>query len=215
MNILQSINVDVLAQGPFSCNAIVVWNSDNKKALIFDAGGDVAIKSFVEQNKLKVEKLIHTHAHLDHISTSNELSKLWDAPIVMHKESVEMYQGIEDQANMFMLKVPPPGKADETFSDGDSVRLDDLEFKVLHTPGHSPGSSCFYTEQLGTPLLISGDTLFRSSIGRTDLPGGDYNQIISSLKNKLAPLPKETRVIPGHGPETTIGYEVDHNPYLR
>lgn len=161
---------------------------------------------------------MHTHAHFDHIGKSSEISMATGATIHLHKEDQPLYDMLPQQGLFFGQKVGAPKPIDSYLYDGESFSLTDPEINTflttLHTPGHTPGSCCFYSEYFDTPHLFSGDTLFQQSIGRTDLPGGNGRLIIKSIKEKLLVLPEETFVITGHGPSTSIYQEKRHNPFL-
>jgi len=154
-----------------------------------------------------------THGHIDHIGGLAEVKEGTGAEVVIHSEDAERLKGGESRtmSSLFGIafKATPP--ADRLLEDGDSIDVGDLHFQVIHTPGHSPGGICLF----GHGILLSGDTLFNSGIGRTDFPGCSYSQILNSINTRLLVLPEETKVYPGHGPETTIGSEAQSNPFLR
>lgn len=204
--------------GSYACNCTLLYSKESKKAIIVDPGNDLnAIKKIIAEKNLVVEKLIHTHAHFDHIGKSSELSETTKATIHLHKDDLFLYKALKQQGLFFgELVNSPPKEIDHYIEDEEEYLLEGKKaLKASHTPGHTPGSCCFYTELFDTPLLLAGDTLFRQSIGRTDLPGGDFDQISSSIKNRLYNLPGETLVVTGHGPSTQISYEKKNNPFVK
>lgn len=210
---------EIFVNGPLQCNAFVIYNEGNSSALIIDPGQESgAIMGFLEKRNLKPVMLFHTHAHIDHIGASRKIKDQLGIPIYLHEGDRELYVNIHLQAFMLDSKTEDPASVDVFLKDGDSVLCRELSeeplFRVIHTPGHSQGSVCYYSEIFGNPLLISGDTLFRESVGRTDLPGGNPRLIVPSIKNKLLLLPPQTRVYPGHGPSTTLEHERDNNYFL-
>ena len=205
--------VDVLPVGPLLCNMVIIADPETREAVLVDPGGDPErIIERVTSTGVTVKQILITHAHLDHFLAAPEVAKHTGAPVYYHAEDRQLWLALPLQC--MLLGVPQPGRPvpppDNTFSDGDTVAV--RGGRVLYTPGHTKGSVCFYFER--DRLLCSGDTLFAGGIGRTDLPGGSHELILSSLKDKLLVLPDDTRVICGHGPETTIGVEKTTNPFL-
>ncbi len=204
--------------GSYQCNCTIIFDKKTKNAIIIDPGNDLSkLQKVIETYQLIPTHLLHTHAHFDHIGESDELRKKTGAKLCLHKDDQFLYDLLPMQGKFFGQKVGTPGPIDhylnheETF--GDSIDKKDC-LKTIHTPGHTPGSVSFYTENFGLPILLSGDTLFRQSIGRTDLPGGDSRKIIKSIKEELLKLPDETIVVAGHGPNTEIKTEKIYNPFL-
>ena len=211
------ITIQKFVFNPFSENTYVVFN-DEKKAVIIDPGmyheeEEKAIDNFITSSGLKVEAIWHTHSHLDHMfGTGYACSKYDLLPIVFEKDLVT-YQSFERVCAMYGVPIrnSPPDKVQ--FMDlKKDLTLGTTKFNVLFVPGHAPGHVVFYHAQ--SKMLINGDCLFRESIGRTDLPGGNHNQLINSIKSKLFSLPDDTKVYSGHGPETTIGHEKAYNPFV-
>jgi glyoxylase-like metal-dependent hydrolase (beta-lactamase superfamily II) len=203
---------ETLVVGPLQCNCIIVGCEQTHEALVVDPGDEVdRILGVLDYHGLKVAAILHTHAHFDHVGATKPLKDATGAPVYMHKEDLFLYQHLAEQVAMFGLKTPESTNIEHWFKEGDDVRAGTVSAQVLHTPGHSPGSVCF---QLSDKLL-SGDTLFAGGIGRTDLWGGSYEQIIQSIRTKLLTLPDDTEVYPGHGPPTTIGREKQYNPFLQ
>jgi glyoxylase-like metal-dependent hydrolase (beta-lactamase superfamily II) len=162
---------------------------------------------------VRITRVIASHAHVDHILAARTIVEATGAPFLMHQDDMSIAQNMPTVARMWMnADVPPPPTPDNFPVDGDDLEVAGIRLEVIHTPGHTPGSLSFYAPDAG--LLFSGDTLFRESIGRTDLPGGDFLQIRKSLTERLLALPDNTRVLPGHMQETTIGHERAHNPFI-
>lgn len=168
--------------------------------------------AYINVQKLKPVKLINTHGHIDHILGLVNLSKKYNLNAMIHKDDLALVEHAAQYAAMFGLECDQWPVIEKFFNDGDIISFGMSELQVIHTPGHSPGSVCFY--QQSNNILFSGDTLFSGSIGRTDLPGGNYNLIIASIKNKLLILPDQVRVLSGHGVDTTLKIEKQSNPYL-
>ncbi len=201
--------------GPLECNCVILGDEDSHEALVVDPGGDVDL--ILERLKalgLKARCLLHTHAHLDHVGASRELAVATGAEILLHKADVWLYENLAMQGAMLGMRVGTPHPVSRHLAEGDTIVAGKIGAEVFHTPGHTPGSVCFRIAG-GEPLLLSGDTLFQGSIGRTDLWGGSYPDIISSIKKKLMVLPGETVVHCGHGDPTTIDEERRNNPFLR
>lgn len=203
-----------LAVGPLECNCSIVVDPATSDAVIIDPGGDAdRLLDLVRREGLTVRALVHTHAHLDHILASARIREETGAPTRLHPGDRFLWDNLPMQGQMLGLRLPEAGILDGGLEEGDEVHFGGQHLSVLHTPGHTPGSVCFrHGEE--NPLLFSGDTLFRRSVGRTDLWGGDWNTLVHSLHTQLLHLPGETRVISGHGPDTTIGEERRYNPFL-
>jgi hydroxyacylglutathione hydrolase len=185
--------------------------------VIIDPGGETArIAEIVARYDLTVQSIVHTHAHLDHIYCTREVKEAHGGTVCLHRGDAFLYDGFAAQAAMFGWKPQPTTPVERWIDHGDRIDLGKRELAVLHTPGHTPGSVCFEIRDPDAGrLLFSGDTLFRRSIGRTDLPGGDSATLARSIKERLYPLPHDTVVIPGHGPATTLGDEARANPFVR
>lgn len=208
--------VDTLVAGPLSCNCSIVADPAGGEAAVIDPGGEVdRILEILRTHGLELKAIVHTHAHIDHILGTRRLAEETGAPIWLHEADLPLYEGIGMQAAMLgMAGAPAPPKPDHFCVDGDVLELGAQErLEVLHTPGHTPGSVCFHAESQG--MVYSGDTLFRRGIGRTDLWGGSFPEIISSIRERLLTLPGDTQVVPGHGPATTIDAELKMNPFLQ
>ncbi len=200
--------------GPLEVNCYILGCEKTREAIVIDAGGDSEkIVNFIEKNSLKLKYILCTHSHFDHISGNYDLKNATDAPIMIHKAEADSITNISASALMFGLNIKNSPPADILLEHGDNIQVgEEIILATLHTPGHSAGSSSFILQ--GYPVVFVGDTLFAGSIGRTDLPGGDYNTLIDSVKKHLFVLPDETKAFPGHGPETTIGYEKKYNPFF-
>lgn len=202
--------------GPLGCNCSIVADEATGQAIVIDPGGDFErIARILGEQGLTVTAIVHTHTHIDHVGATAPLQRLSGAEAHIHEADRFLYDMLPVQSAL--LGVPNPEKCDMlgTLVDDFSLRAGNLELGVLHTPGHTPGSVSFYLDTPEGKLLFTGDTLFQRGIGRTDLWGGDSKLLMQSIKSRLLPLSDETRVIPGHGPHTTIGEERDLNPFLR
>jgi glyoxylase-like metal-dependent hydrolase (beta-lactamase superfamily II) len=208
------IIVETIPVGPLQCNCTILGDLVSRKAIVVDAGGDaeILLERLVELN-LQVERIIHTHAHLDHFLASGKMKEATGAKLALHREDLFLWDMLEDQCRMFGIPFEPPPPPDQWLENEEEIDLNDLQGKALHTPGHTPGSMCFLFES--QKLLIAGDTLFQGSIGRTDLWGGDFKKIEKSIQEKLYTLDEETSVITGHGESTSIGHEMRANSFVR
>ena len=208
--------VETFAVGPFQCNCVIIGEPATGDALVVDPGDqlDLILARLTHHRLTKVKAIVHSHAHLDHIGATAALRDATGAPILLHEGDRYLWENIGMQAMMLGLRTPKEFDIDARLEDGGTVGIPGAEGEVLYTPGHTPGSVCFHFPKLGK-LLLAGDTLFMGSIGRTDLPGGDTNQIMTSIHTRLLTLDDDTQVIPGHGPVTTIGEERAGNPFLQ
>lgn len=202
--------IKTLTLGVFNSNNYLIMCEDTKDAVIIDAGGDydATIKE-VEDTGANLKYIFHTHGHLDHISGDVELKAKAGVKIFIHKNDQPLVDRLKDQLMMFGLPDMEIPVIDEYVEDGQTLKVGNLEFSAIHTPGHTPGGVCYLIDD----VLFSGDTLFRESVGRTDLPGGSYEQLMESITTKLFKLDEETKVYPGHGKPTSIGYEKKYNPF--
>jgi glyoxylase-like metal-dependent hydrolase (beta-lactamase superfamily II) len=200
--------------GPLQCNCTILGDEEAGEAIVIDPGDEIGrIARRLNTLGLKLKQILITHAHIDHVGGALKLKKLTGAPILMNENDLPQLKIMDTQAGWLGMDTPETAPPDENLSDGLTVGLDRFPAQVIHTPGHTQGSVCLHFVPLN--LLIAGDTLFAGSIGRTDLPGGNSGQILDSIQSRLLALPKETRVLPGHGPATTIGAEQKGNPFLR
>jgi glyoxylase-like metal-dependent hydrolase (beta-lactamase superfamily II) len=204
---------EIFPVGPLACNCSILADEASLRATVIDPGADIdRIFAVLKQHHLTVEQIIVTHAHIDHVGGAVRLKRLTGAPIYMNQNDLPLLKMMNMQAGWLGVPVPEVAAPDVDASDLMALTIAGEPAQVLHTPGHTEGSICLHMPS--PQLLLAGDTLFAGSIGRTDLPGGDLRKILRSLKERLLTLPDATRVIPGHGPATTIGEERDTNPFL-
>jgi glyoxylase-like metal-dependent hydrolase (beta-lactamase superfamily II) len=205
-----------LAVGPVGCNCTVVVCPATHEALIVDPGGDAGrILALLAKLGARAVGITHTHGHFDHILGTRDVAAATSAPVSIHGEDLDLYRGLVRQARYFDLVAEGPPEPAQILAGGETLRFGQMQARVLHTPGHTPGSvGLFIDATAEAPLLLAGDTLFKGGIGRTDLPGGSSVQILRSIRDTLFALPDQTVVVPGHGPETTIGEERENNPYV-
>jgi len=211
-----------LPVGILQCNCLIVGDPNSREAIVIDPGDEVErILGLIGRYKLTVKVIVSTHAHIDHVGGLAKLHQYTGAPVMMHNDDLPLYHGMDVQAYFLGMQAPELVDVDHLLKDGDALSWGGFQANVIHTPGHSPGSVSLYLPkdsghiQLTQPQLFAGDTLFAGSIGRTDLWGGSYDQIIDSVKSKLLLLPDDTVVHPGHGPSTSIGHERNSNPFLQ
>ena len=199
--------------GPLACNCTLLGDEEAGEAIVIDPGDEVSrIHRRLTELGLKLKQILVTHAHIDHVGGALRLKRLTGAPILLNENDLPLLKMMKMQAGWLGLETPETAPPDENLTDGLNVGLEHYPAQVIHTPGHTQGSICLHFAPL--KLLVAGDTLFEGSIGRTDLPGGNFDQIIDSIYSRLLPLPDETRVLTGHGPATTIGAERRGNPFL-
>jgi len=210
------MHVETFPVGPLGCNCSILADLEKKRAIVIDPGGDHdAIRERLAALGVKVESILHTHTHIDHVGCTAELQRETGAAARIHEADRFLYDLLPVQAALIGCDVPERAEIDATLIDDASVRAGDLELQILHTPGHTPGSVCMVAKTPEGTWVFAGDTLFRGSIGRTDLWGGDSDAILRSIKQRLLTLPDDALVITGHGPETTIARERATNPFLR
>ncbi|MGC1381571.1 MAG: MBL fold metallo-hydrolase [Candidatus Baltobacteraceae bacterium] len=202
--------------GPLACNCTIVADEASGEAVVVDGGDGVdEVAAYLEQRGWRAASLVHTHAHIDHIGDLGRLRELTGGRGLLHPADLPLYRTLELQAGWLgLMRAPPVVALDGELLDGDLLRAGGVEFEVLHTPGHTPGSICISVQGGDERLLLTGDTLFAGSIGRWDLGGTSMEDIVDSIRTKLLPYDDVTPVIPGHGPSTTIGIERRSNPYL-
>ena len=205
--------IETFPVGPLQCNCTILADEASREAVVIDPGDEPErILRALEAARLRPVALLHTHAHLDHITGSRAVKEATGAPIRLHPADAPLYDALPEQAAFFGLRADAPLPPDDPLRDQETIRFGAWTLAAIHTPGHTPGSTCF--QLLGDrPRLFSGDTLFRRSIGRTDLWGGDTEQILRSIREKLFGLPGDTPVVCGHGPDTTIDEERRLNPF--
>ena len=206
--------LEMLTVGPFQENCYVVGDEETGAGAIIDPGDEAArIALAVEQTNLEISRILITHAHIDHVGAVASLVDEYSCQVLMHAEAEPMLGQLPTQAMMMGLRFGEVPTVDRHIEDKEVIEVGGLQLRSLYTPGHAPGHIAFYIESEG--LLLSGDALFAGSVGRVDLPGGSMEVLMRSIEERLLTLPDETRVYPGHGPETTIGNERVHNPFLQ
>jgi glyoxylase-like metal-dependent hydrolase (beta-lactamase superfamily II) len=207
-----SLKYKMLPVGPFGMNAYILWCGQTLSGILVDPGDEVdLILQTVTALKVKPERIILTHAHIDHVWHAKAVQERLSLPLLMHRDDLPMLERLPYQAQMFGLPAPVPPRVDGYLAEGDEVSFGQVTMKVLHAPGHSPGSIVLY----GEDTAVVGDVLFQGSIGRTDLPFGSHETLMRSIREKLMALPDLVHVLPGHGDETTIGIERRSNPFLQ
>jgi hydroxyacylglutathione hydrolase len=211
---------EILPVGALQCNCSILGDEVSGEAIVVDPGDEIPrILAVLARHKLTVKQILITHAHIDHIAGAARLQTLTGAPVLYNQNDLPLVKMMAVQAGWLGVETPEVRPPDDTLDDGKLISIGAvsngspaLSGSILHTPGHTQGSVCLYLPEQN--LLLAGDTLFAGSVGRTDLPGGDGPTLLRSIHSKLLPLPDATVVLPGHGPETTIGDERESNPFL-
>ncbi|HEV2299353.1 MAG TPA: MBL fold metallo-hydrolase [Candidatus Acidoferrales bacterium] len=234
----QELIHEILPVGMLQCNCSIIGDPETREAIVLDPGDEVEkILAVIAKHHLKVMAIVSTHAHIDHVGGLKKLHDATHAPVFMNEADLALYQAMEMQAQFLGVRPPQIANVDDLLKEGDVVRWGGHGARVLHTPGHTPGSISLYLPEAiveraksdggsgkltqekqapeSAPWLFAGDTLFAGSIGRTDLWGGSYPDIIRSIHTKLLALPESTIVFPGHGPTTTLAAERASNPFLQ
>ncbi len=210
-----SITVETFPAGPLGCNCSLVVDDASKRAILVDPGGDFErIASRLDALGASVDAIVHTHTHIDHVGATASVQRKTNARACIHEQDRFLYDLLPVQAAMLGIPMPEIVEMEGSLNDGSSLSAGAVEMGILHTPGHTPGSVVFVVKTDDGTRVFSGDTLFRRGIGRTDLWGGDSGLIMKSLREKVLALPDDAIVVPGHGPETTIGEERMKNPFL-
>ncbi len=198
--------------GPLRSNSYIVYDDGTREAVVIDAGDDAwLILETLQERRLKLNAVYATHGHFDHVMAVDDLKQALKIPFYIHRLDLEVLSMAREMTRRFLgIDVGDPPSPDGYLEDGQTIQVGGETLRVIHTPGHSPGSVCFY----GGGMLFSGDLLFMGSVGRTDAPGGSAEQLTHSILEKVFKLPDDVKVYPGHGPETTIGWEKKHNPFV-
>ena len=206
---------EILPVSLLQCNCSIVGDEASGEAVVIDPGDEVErVQEILTRHNLKAKYIVATHAHIDHVGGIEKLQRATGATVLMHRDDLPLYQNMAIQAALLGVRTPGAVKVDDLLKPGDVLRWGSLALEVMHTPGHSPGSVSLHLPG-ENQRIFSGDTLFQGSIGRTDLWGGDYKQILQSIRNSLLPFPDQTPVYPGHGQPSTIGEERESNPFLQ
>jgi hydroxyacylglutathione hydrolase len=207
--------VETFPVGPLQCNCTILGDPASGEAIVIDGGDDVpTIAARLAAHGLRARYLLHTHAHVDHIGALKGLRERCGGEAFLHAADLPLYATLAEQARWLGLAGAEPVALDGNLAEGDCFTVGDVALDVLHTPGHTPGSSSFALRRAGRSTLFTGDTLFRGAVGRWDIGGTSLEDIIDSIRGKLLVYADETGVVPGHGPETTIGTERATNPFL-
>ncbi|NOZ87872.1 MAG: MBL fold metallo-hydrolase [Deltaproteobacteria bacterium] len=207
--------LESLETGPLAVNCYIIGDDAGHEAVVVDPGGNVSdIKSVLARNELVPKLIINTHAHFDHVGGNKELSESYDPhlPIAIHPAEAGLITQLENMASMFGVRLENSPPAERMLKEGDIIRVGVIELQVLETPGHSSGSISLVVK--GEDMVIVGDLLFAGSIGRTDFPGGDLDTLLANVKEKIFTLGDDVKVLPGHGPATTVGRERRFNPFF-
>ena len=214
MNAVGGIVFESRVVGPFGCNCVILGCERTREALVIDPGDEPEkLLSLLEKHRLKVRFLLHTHAHLDHIGATAVLRSKTGAATCLHEGDLFLAERLPLQASLFGLPAPDTPPIDRFLEDGEFYTGGGVALQVIHTPGHTPGSVSFFWA--GGGLLLTGDTLFAGSVGRTDLWGGSSESLLRSIRERLMSFPDSTRILPGHGPSSSIGQERRANPFLQ
>ena len=207
--------IETFPVGLLQCNCTILGDEETGEAIVIDPGDDAdKILQILEKHRLKPQQIVCTHTHIDHVGGIDGLQKKSGVPAAIHKADLTLFEHLDVQAQWIGIPTPNAGAIESFVEDGQAVACRGIELGVLHTPGHTPGSTTFHLAG-DRNILFTGDTLFLQSIGRTDLWGGSYEEILRSIQQKLMTFDDDTLVISGHGQSTTIGHERHHNPFLR
>jgi glyoxylase-like metal-dependent hydrolase (beta-lactamase superfamily II) len=204
---------DIVVVGPLEVNCFILGCERTREGVVVDAGADAArIIEAIERRGLTIAQVVNTHGHFDHVGANRPIVERCGARLMIHAADAPMLERAADVARAYGLQTENSPQPDAFLADGMEIAFGDCRMRVLHTPGHTQGGCCLYLED--EKKVITGDTLFADSIGRTDLPGGSHEQLLASIRTKLFTLPDDVAAYPGHGPSTTIGHEKRNNPYF-
>ncbi len=205
------MNYEILIVGLLETNCYLVYCQETLECAVVDPGAEAnRIFKLIARKGLKPEIILNTHGHVDHIGANKDIKEKFNIPLYIHSADSPMLEKLQQSEMGIFLGVNDSPSPDHFLNDGDEIKIGKSFLRVIHTPGHSPGSVSF----LGDGFLLSGDTLFFGGVGRTDLPGGSWKEMESSIKNKILIIPDEIMVLPGHGPSTTVGQEKSSNPFI-
>lgn len=205
------MRIQTLTVGPLQVNCYIVECEKTRRAMVVDPGDEgERVLAALRSAGLELQAIVNTHGHFDHVGGNRHLAEATGAELLIHEEDLPLLRRAGEYATIFGLRPTPSPEPSRTLADGELLRVGEVEVRVIHTPGHSPGGVCL----LADGHLFSGDTLFAGSIGRTDLPGGSHETLVAGIRERLLVLPEETVVHPGHGPESTVGREKRLNPFL-
>jgi len=206
-----SLNIQTIVTGPFQENCYLLWREGSPEALFIDPGDDAdELINWVKKLELRPVAIMNTHAHMDHIGAVQPLREHFSIPFYLHREEAMILNTYVDSCRMFGLVPGAPPEVDYWFRDQEDLEIENFRVGLLHTPGHTPGGTCFIIDE----HVFVGDTLFRGSVGRTDLPGGDWQTLEKSLQKMITVIPRHYTIYSGHGPETSMESEIRHNPFL-
>lgn len=210
------LNIKTFTFNPFQENTYILYDGKGEGALIdpgcYEESEKRELKKFIEENDIKLVKLLNTHCHIDHVLGNAWAKRTFGIPLLIHKADLTVLKSVEAYAPNYGFRMYESSEPDDFLKEGENINVGSESLKILYVPGHAPGHVVFYHEN--SKQLISGDTIFKGSIGRTDLPGGNHGLLIAKIKSELFSLPEETIAFPGHGPKTTIGFEKIHNPFV-
>jgi len=205
------MKIENIVVGQLQVNCFISYDEDSLEAMVVDPGDEPdKIIKFIEHRKLTVSRIVCTHAHFDHIGAVRRLKEKTGAPVMIHKGDADIYMRADKQGTLWGFHIEQPPEPDIFVNDGDEIAVGRSRFKVLHTPGHSPGGICLY----GEGVIFTGDTIFAGSVGRTDFPGGSVTDLKRSF-SEIISMPPETRIFPGHGPLTTVKREKKYNFFVQ
>ena len=208
----ERLKYESVVVGPLETNCYLIHCSETSECAIVDPGAEASkILRLIASKELRPVILLNTHGHIDHIGANKEIKERFDIPLFIHRHDEPMLKSVQQSELSFILGAQDSPAPDKYLEDGQTIQVGQSSLKVIHTPGHSPGSVIF----LGDGFLLSGDTLFFGGVGRTDLPGGSWPELVDSIKTKILTMPDEMPVLPGHGPFTSVGQEKRSNPFIQ